>query len=228
MGADIVILDPNLTISTPQKVWLSTGVRSVDHCIEAFCSDEATKESDETAANGLKLLVPSLLNTNKDWENERSRLKEMMGVVEAMKALDTGVPMGGSHGIGHQLGPLGVEHGETSCILLPSVLKWTYKRGNKKVKARQQKILDILWSDDNVAEVLASRGLDQDTADAGDVIDAIVRELGMPRTLAEVGIKKEQLDELAENCLKDPWLQTNAVPITKKEQVLEILNMAFE
>jgi alcohol dehydrogenase class IV len=226
MGADLIILDPALSISTPPGIWLSTGIRAVDHCVEGLCSlVKPGVERDEGFVNGLKLLVPNLLITKRDWNNEDARLKEMLGVVESMKALSHGIPMGGSHGIGHQLGPLGVGHGETSCIMLPAILKYNFKYGDEKVRKPQQKVLDLLWAESPVAEVLKSRGLTKEGADAGDVVGAIISELKMPRTLADVGVKRSQLDALAMNCLKDPWLVTNPIPLTKKEQVFEVLEM---
>lgn len=103
MGADLIILDPALTASTPERIWLSTGIRAVDHFVEGLCSTnpKVSEESDRGFTEGLKLLVPNLLITKRDWNIEEPRLKEMMGVVEAMKALGYGIPMGGSHGIGH-------------------------------------------------------------------------------------------------------------------------------
>jgi alcohol dehydrogenase class IV len=76
-----------------------------------------------------------------------------------------------------------------------------------------------------VAKVLTERGLEKGKADVGDVLDAVITELGMPRALDEVGVRREQLDALAVNCLKYRWLKTNPVPLTTKEQVLEILEM---
>lgn len=46
-----------------------------------------------------------------------------------MKSIRAGIPMGGSHAIGHQLGPLGVGHGITSCVMCPAVMKWNAKIG---------------------------------------------------------------------------------------------------
>lgn len=169
--------------------------------------------------------MPNLLRTKGDWDAEEPRLECMMGVIEAMQGLKSGVPMGGSHGIGHQLGPLGVGHGETSCVMLPAVLRWSYERGDEEVRELQRKVLDVLWGEEMIAGVLRGRGLGREKAVAGDVVGAIVSELGMPTTLKDVGVGREQLDALAGNCLKDRWLQTNAVPLTKKEQVLEILEM---
>ena len=67
-----------------------------------------TEESDAICEKGLRLLVPNLLITKMNPPNEEARLNEMLGVIEAMKGVKAGIPMGASHGIGHQLGPLGV------------------------------------------------------------------------------------------------------------------------
>ncbi|KAH8821038.1 iron-containing alcohol dehydrogenase-like protein [Xylogone sp. PMI_703] len=229
-GAQLIILDPVLTTTTPRRTWFASGIRAVDHCVEGLCSlsEKANDKSDEAFAKGLKALVPSLLKNNEDWNAEEPRLKEMLGVVDAMQGLSSGVPMGASHGIGHQLGPLGVGHGETSCVMLPSVLKYTARNGDEKVKKAQQKVLDCFWGDDIVAYVLRRKGLSKESADAGDVVGALVSELGLPRSLRDVGVTREQFDQLADNCLKDEALKTNAVPILEKKQVLEILEMAAE
>ncbi|CZT41291.1 related to aldehyde-alcohol dehydrogenase [Rhynchosporium secalis] len=225
MLAHLVILDPALSISTPERIWLSSGIRAVDHCVEGLCSldSKATPETDKVLEAGLRLLVPNLLLTKRNWEDEKARLDSMLGVIESMKGLSFGVPMGGSHGIGHQLGPLGVGHGETSCIMLPAVLKYNAQHGGEEVKKAQQKVLDILWDQETVVEVLRKKGLGKETADAGDVVGAIITELVMPRTLKDVGVGREKLNALAVNCLKDKWLKTNPVPLTEKKQVLAIL-----
>ena len=123
-------------------------------------------------------------------------------------------------GIGHQLGPMGVGHGETSCILLPAVCKY-----NKSVNAKQQqKVKNVLCSEPEVLEVIKDAGLNEE-ADLGDMLDAIFGFLGMPRSLKDFDIGEDKLGPLAENSLHDRWLPTNPRPITEKAQVLEILNM---
>jgi alcohol dehydrogenase class IV len=74
---------------------------------------------------------------------------------------------------------------------------------------------------------LSKWGLKKETADAGDVVGAVISELGMPRTLKDVGVGREKLDALANSSMKDRWLQTNAVPLIEKKQVLEILEMVI-
>jgi alcohol dehydrogenase class IV len=104
MGSRLIILDSELCITTPEYHWLSTGIRSVDHCVEALCSLQATPASDESAEKGLKLLVPSLLQCKADPNDILARHKCQLAVISAMNNVRLGVPMGGSHSIGHQLG----------------------------------------------------------------------------------------------------------------------------
>lgn len=122
-----------------------------------------------------------------------------------------------------KLGPLGVGHGETSCILLPAVCK--YNAAHDANRERQARVREFLIRDPVVAEVLQSRKVDAEAADLGDVLDAVIRELGMPRTLGEVKVGRDKLDSLAAHSLHDRWCQSNPVPLTEKEQVLEILEM---
>lgn len=84
---------------------------------------------------------------------------------------------------------------------------------------------------DEVVRELAERKFGKEgasKADLGDLLDVFIRELGMPRTLKEVGIGRDKLDSLAQNSLNDLWIKTNAKPITEKSQVLEILEMVVE
>ncbi|KIW91384.1 uncharacterized protein Z519_08280 [Cladophialophora bantiana CBS 173.52] len=223
----LVVLDPELTTTTPERIWLSTGVRAVDHCVETLCSLLSNEKGDSEAEKGLLKLVPALIQTHKDPDDLDARFEAMRGVIQAMSAVGSGVPLGASHAIGHQLGPLGVGHGETSCIMLPAVCKW-----NEKVGAnveRQAYCKQVLLRSPVVKALLEAKyGSGEESLeklDLGDVLDVIFRDLGMPRTLKEVGVGRDKLDGLAQNSLKDHWIQTNAQPITEKEQVMEILEM---
>jgi alcohol dehydrogenase class IV len=57
----------------------------------------------------------------------------------------------------------------------------------------------------------------------GDLVGAIVKELGLKAGLGEMGVEKEMWDTLAKNSMKDKFMETNPVPISRPEQVLEIL-----
>ncbi|KIW09423.1 hypothetical protein, variant [Verruconis gallopava] len=216
----LVVLDAALTTTTPDKFWLSTGVRAVDHCVETICSLAKDKKGGEEAAEqGLKKLVPGLLRSKVDKNDLEARHQCQLGVIDAMSAVKSGVELGASHGIGHQLGPLGVGHGETSCILLPAVCKY-----NARVNSTQQdQVLQILWGQEPVVQILKAKGLGPHNADLSAVLDVLIRELGMPRSLKEVGVGQDKLDMIAVNSLEDKWCRTNPIPLTDKSQVLDIL-----
>lgn len=228
MGASLVILDPSLCLTTPSYHWLSTGVRAVDHCVEALCSLQATSESDDRAERALRVLVPGLIACKEDGEgvNVSARKRCQDGVRWAMENIRAGVPMGGSHAIGHQLGPLGVPHGVTSCIMCPAVVKFNakYGAGNMEVVRRQKLVQSILWSDDRVTKVFEDAGLKAETSDLGDAIDVLIRFLDLPRTLGDFDISADRIPALAKNTLGDFWAKTNPVPLVEAAQVEEILN----
>lgn len=221
-GPRLIINDPILTITAPEWVWLSTGVRGIDHCVESFCrTHQPDQDVDDGAVEGFRKIVPNLLITKHDFKNEQARLQCMLGVNAVTIMLKKGSLPGASHGIGHQLGPLGVGHGQTSCVLLPSVMKYNARiNGDKQARLKR-----IMWTEAPIKAVLERRGLSEESNDAGDALDAIFRELGMPRSLKEVGVGRDQFEMLALNSLKDPCCKMNPIPLERTEQVIEILNM---
>ncbi|KAI9147376.1 maleylacetate reductase [Paramyrothecium foliicola] len=224
---DIVIQDPQLCTTTPERIWLSTGVRAIDHCVETLCSLQSNDEADAWASRGLTKLVGGLLGCKADLMYLEARHQCQVGVVEAMRAVSCGVPLGASHAIGHQLGPLGVPHGETSCVMLPAVCSFNRKE-DINVK-KQTAVVALLLGLPPISELLSSKGILHDNVDLAKILDLFLRELGMPRTLKEVGVAgPEKLRLLVVNSLKDHWIKTNAIPIVEESQVMEILQMVME
>ena len=126
----------------------------------------------------------------------------------SMGALAAGVPMGASHGIGYVLGAVfDVPHGHTSCIMLPSVMRW-----NKPANADRQAL---------IANAMGHPG-----KDAGDVLDDFIRGLGMPRSLGEVKVGKEHFERIATQAMGTPWVPRNPRRIDGPAEVREILELA--
>ena len=203
-----VILDPDVTRHTPEWLFLSTGIRAVDHCVEGICSNESTEFSDASSLHGLSLLARGLAKVKADPSDRAARLDCQLGSWLSMSGLAAGVPMGASHGIGYVLGAVfDVPHGHTSCIMLPAVMRW-----NRSANAAKQ------------AKVAAAMG--QPGKDAGDVLDAFIRGLGMPRSLGEVKIGREQFDRIATQAMGTPWVPRNPRPIPTPAEVKQILELA--
>ncbi len=205
----VVILDPWLSAVTPEWLWLSSGIRAVDHATEALCSLCGNAYADGLAMNALRLLVDGLPRCKRDPGDIDARLRCQMGVWSAMGVLQAGVPMGASHGIGHVLGgTAGVPHGYTSCVMLPAVLSYNL-RDNPQ---RQQ---------------LVSFALGKPEGRAGDLVADLIASLGLPRSLREIGVSRDMLPAIAAKAMHDQWIHMNPRLITSETQVVEILESAY-
>jgi len=203
-----VILDPAVTLHTPEWLWLSTGIRAVDHCVEGLCSREAHPYADAQALKGLSMLTQGLPRVKADPGDLDARMDCQIGTWLSMGPLSMGVPMGASHGIGYVLGAeFGVPHGYTSCVMLPSVMRW-----NKSDNAERQ--------------ALVSAAMGNPGKDAADVLDSFIRDLGLPRSLQDVRIGPEQFDRIAQQAMATPWIPRNPRKIDGPAQVREILLLA--
>jgi alcohol dehydrogenase class IV len=226
MLPSLVILDPALTLTTPERIWLSTGVRAVDHAVESMCMLDVPDEVLQSSSTALSMLIPNLLRTKANPNDLDARLQCQIAaniVTAAILYLPQHMLAGASHGIGHQLGPLGVGHGETSCILLPAVLKY-----NEAVNAgRQAVVRTIIWSSgEEVKRTLSDAGLEVDSSSTADVLDVVFRKLGMPRTLRDVGVDgKEKLSVVARNSINDRCTLANPRAMNREDLVMEVLEM---
>jgi alcohol dehydrogenase class IV len=206
---ETVILDPAVTVHTPDWLWLSSGVRAVDHAVETLCSLDANDYTDGTSLQALRSLAAGLARVRAEPRDLDGRLKCMMGAWLSMVGIVSGTRLGASHAIGHILGgSAGVPHGHTSCVMLPYVLAW-----NERVNADRQ------------AEAAAALGAPGQRA--SEVLDRLIAGLGMPRRLREVGVAQADLPRLAANCMLDDWTYSNPRHITSPDEVLEILQAAY-
>lgn len=204
-----VVLDPAITLHTPEWLFLSTGMRAVDHAVEDLCSRDALSFVDGTATHALKLLGSGLRRAKADPSDLEARLDCQTGAWLSMTGAMAGVTKGASHGIGHVLGGTAkVPHGHTSCVMLPNVLRY-----NKPVNAERQ--------------TMVSAALARPDDEAADAVRDLVASLGQPGTLRDVGVGQGQLDDIAAKSMHDRCIHTNPRKITDAAQVREILDMAW-
>jgi maleylacetate reductase len=209
MAAVSIILDPAITLHTPEWLWISTGVRSLDHALETLGSLQSDYFSDGVADSALRLLCEALPAIKADPTDLDARLRCMVGSWQSMVPIVAGVPMGASHAIGHILGgTCDVPHGYCSCVMAPAVL-------------------DFNWEVNQARQLRISQCFGQPGERPADLVDEFIRDLGMPRTLADVGVPKDQLDHIAEFTLLDFWARTNPRLIREPADVRQILDMAW-
>jgi maleylacetate reductase len=204
-----VVLDPEATLDTPEWLLFCTGIRSVDHAVEGYCNDKASLATEALSLQGLRLLSQALPAIKRNAQNLKPRLEAQIGMWQAIAPCSAGVPTGASHGIGYALGAtFGVAHGHTSCVMLPAVLQW-----NAAVNGERQKALS------------AAMGAPQ--RPAHELVKELITGLDQPTSLRAVGIKRENLDEIAKRALNYHPVQVNPRPIKTTADVMEILELAW-
>ncbi len=203
-----VILDPGMTRRTPAELWLSTGMKAVDHSIETLCGLYRSPFADALAGEGLKRLAGALKASKAAPDDMDARLDCQLGMWLAISGAAAGRGLGASHAIGHTLGGmLGVPHGITSCVALPAVLAW-----NAGANAEGERL---------VAELVGSPGLSASAA-----VKALCHDLGLPTTLSAVGVRREQFAAIAEHTMTDRGVRSNPRPIGSAADIVEILMLA--
>lgn len=203
-----VVLDPAITLATPDRLWFSTGLKAVDHAVEQLCNPERAPYADALAAEGLRRLTAGLAASRARPADIGARLECQFGMWLAISGAGSGRGMGASHAIGHTLGgSYGVPHGITSCVTLPAVLAW-----NAGVNAERQALVSQLMGAPDRSAASAVRNL------------AI--GLSLPTDLKSVGIEREQFQAIAEHTMTDRGVRSNPRPINGPADIVEILEIA--
>ena len=204
-----VVLDPEVTLETPEWLLFSTGVRALDHAVESYMCPLANPASESLSLKGLALLVQGLSGIKADANDLDARMTAQFGMWHAIWPSTSGIYHGASHGIGYALGAgFGVPHGHTSCVMLPAVMQWNAETLSERYQA------------------LASAIGKPDTP-AWQSVRALIRDLGMPCTLRDVGIERDDLEMVASRALDYQPVVLNPRPIATPSDVMEILDLAY-
>lgn len=180
MAPTATILDPEVTCDTPRELWLSSGVKAIDHACEALWASRPHPYSDALAGDGLVRLWRALPACAARPNDLDARLDAQLGGWFSMTGMTRHGP-GPSHLLGHQLaGRWGIGHGSTSCITLPAVLRAVSNEGRPGVA--------------RVCQILGAA----DAEDAASALDAMIVALGLPRRLRDVGAVEGEIAEVAE------------------------------
>jgi len=154
---ETVIYDAGLTLSTPMKLWLSTGIRALDHAVEGFLAEGEHPFSDVMALEAIRRLFDSLPRAKASPADMDVRTENQIAAWFSF-TLPGASASGLSHTMGKQIGARhGIPHGVTSCLLLPHVMRYL----EPKMPAR----FEQLPTPDEVEELIASLQLPQHIAE---------------------------------------------------------------
>ena len=215
--ADLIVLDPVITEGTPDWLWLSTGVKALDHCIERLYTAGNQPAIDAPILAAAEMIFTYLPKSRKTDKDPEARLKCLMAAWMSMMGAPN-FATGLSHAIGHILGvKYSVGHGYTSCVTQPYVMEF-----NRPVSAAKQSLLAR-------SAGLDTSGMSNEAAAeaAARAVDDFVLGLGMPHRIRELEIPETDLPEIAQLVLTDGGCRDNPIPITSTDQVMEVLKKAF-
>jgi len=192
----VVISDPELTVGLPRAVTAATGMDAFVHCFEAYCAPGFHPLADGFALEGMRIIhqfLPRACANGKDIEARAQMLAAAsMGAAAFQKGL------GGVHAIAHPVGSwFNTHHGLTNAVILPYVM--TFNRAAIDDKA------------DVIARVLdlPARGFE---GFLGRVMD-LRRELGIPHSLAEIGVSTHNAEIIGREAAIDPSAGGNPIPV---------------
>jgi len=215
--ADLIMLDPVMTEGTPDWLWLSSGVKALDHCIERLYSTGNQPAIDAPVLAAAEMLFTYLPKSRESDGDPEARLQCLVAAWMSMMGAPN-FSMGLSHAIGHIIGVhYSVGHGYTSCVTQPYVMEF-----NRPVSAAKQALLAR-------SAGLDTRGMSDEAAAeaAARAVDDFIMGMGMPHRLRELEIPEEDLPKIAELVLTDGGTRSNPIYITSAEQVMGVLTAAF-
>ena len=205
LAPSIVALDPDVTRHTPRPLWTTTGVRAVDHAVEAIYSRDAHPFSTALATGALTVLAEHLPRSSRDPDDAEATLACQRAAEMAALAL-LNATSGLSHAVGHQLGAAGVPHGVTSCVMLPHVMRLFADAAADRMAV--------------VAEALsAGRG---GGGSAVAQVEGLFDDLGVPRRLRDHGITEDQVGSIAAATMTET-AALRASPVQVDEQLVRQL-----
>ncbi len=194
----LVIGDPELTVGLPPGVTAATGMDALSHCLEAWCSPFYHPMAEGIAAEGMRLIHDWLPTAVHEGGNITARSHMLIASSMGATAFQKG--LGAMHSLSHPCGAnLNTHHGLTNAVVMPYVLMW-----NRRA------------IEDKMVRLAAYLGLASHSFDG--FLDWVLRlrdHIGIPNTLAEIGVREEHATAFAPQALADPSTGGNPVPMTE-------------
>jgi alcohol dehydrogenase class IV len=193
----VVIADPELTLGLPAQVTAAVGMDALSHNLEAYCAPGFHPLAEGVALEGMRLVhdwLPTAVKNGADLEARSYMMAaSLMGATAFQKGL------GAMHSLSHPCSAnLNTHHGLTNAVVMPYVLAW-----NRAVLSEKMQRL------------AAFLNLRQHSFDG--VLDWIMelrKTVGVPETLAELGVTSEHAEVFSQQAFDDPSTGGNPMPIT--------------
>ena len=192
------VLDPDLTVGLPAYATATCGFDVLTHAIEAFVSIGANAYSDMIAVEAMHKVAENLRKVVTDGQDIEARSQMLLGSAMAAQAFNV-TGLGSAHGTGHAISArLEAAHGQTLATMMPHVMDYN-------MPIREEKYA-------KVARILAPSG----PATGAGAIDSVIRlssDIGINRSITDLGGESDLLSVLVQDALADPVNRTNPRPV---------------
>src|SRR2546428_403557 len=173
-----VIYDADLTLATPMQLWLSTGIRALDHAVEGFLAPGEHPFNDVMALEAIRRLFESLPRAKAAPNDADVRTENQLAAWFSF-TLPSASAGGLSHTMGKQIGARhGIPHGVTSCLLLPHVMRYLTKRLPDRMGVLSQAM----------------------GGSPADLVQNLIASLSLPQHLGAFAVREPELRRAAAEC----------------------------
>ena len=179
---DLVICDPDLTLTLPPALTAATGMDALGHCLEGFLSNNINPPTEAIALDGIRRAVTYLDRAVTDGNDREARWHMLMAALEGGMSIYMG--LGPVHVLGHVFADSPLHHGALIAASMPPVVRFYQARGDEALKDRLSMIHNAMMLDANT--------------DLATGIARMNQRLGLSASVREMGYPNDDLDALTD------------------------------
>ncbi|MBQ5394590.1 MAG: lactaldehyde reductase [Alistipes sp.] len=211
------VIDCELMMSMPKGLTAATGMDALTHAIESYITPGAWTMSDMFEEKAIELIHKHLYNAVQNGQDVEAR----EGMAEAQYIAGMGfsnVGLGIVHSMAHPLGAFyDTPHGVANALLLPYVMEYN---ADSPARAKYLGIAKAMGVD------TTGMSVDEGVKAAIEAVKALSISINIPQRLSEIGVKKEDLHDLAVAAFNDVCTGGNPRP-TSVEEIEALYNTAY-
>jgi alcohol dehydrogenase len=212
----IALLDPQLTVSQPQRVTALTGIDALAHALETYVTKTRNPVSLSFSREAWLLLGENFARVLDVPDDLEARSGMQLGACFAGLAIENSM-LGATHALANPLtSHYGIVHGQAIGLMLPHVIRFNGEQCGS-------------WYQDLLEGTGGANGFpapDSGVEGLADFVAGLVRKARLPQRLSECGVSAEKLPDMAKDAAKQ-WTGTfNPRPVSEPE-LLSLYQAAF-
>lgn len=209
------VLDPEMIMTAPASIAASCGIDALIHAMEAYLSKNASPFTDAMAEKAMMLIGENLRQFVANRQDEKAACAMMSGSTFAGIAF-AWAKLGNVHAMSHPLSAhFHITHGVANAILLPIVMEYNALAD----RGRYEKIYNFISGKAEPVKNFDPQMLVEE-------IQRLNKAIGIPKTLSEMGVTEDKIEEMSEDAMKSPNVAVNPRDTTIKD-IIELYKKAL-